>query len=143
VIGGHEINKGTYETCEHLCEAGCVIYAERPTSCRTFECQWLRGALEVDGVIDTEMRPDACGVIFDYQPGTAFGDVFTAWEVEPGASASGHARSIIKGLEERFLVIVMTCGPDGGKGTGERRFVGPPHLVTQAADVMWSRPARG
>ena len=141
VIGVHELEKGTYETCAHLCEAGCGIYAERPGSCQTFECQWLRGALEVDGAIDTEMRPDACGVIFDYQPETAFGEVFTAWEVEPGASASGHARSIIKGLEESFLVIIMTRGPDGEKGPGERRFVGPPHLVTQAADVMWSRPA--
>jgi len=141
VIGVHEIDKGMYETCEHVCEAGCGIYAERPGSCQTFECQWLRGALEVDGAIDIEMRPDACGVMFDYQPETAFGEVFTAWEVEPGASASGHARSIIKGLEERFLVMIVTRGPDGEKGPGERRFVGPPHLVTQAADVLWSRPA--
>jgi hypothetical protein len=102
----------------------------------------LRGALEVDGAVDTEMRPDACGVIFDYQPDTAFGEVFTAWEVEPGASASGHARSIIKGLEETFLVIIVTRGPDGETGPGERSFVGPPHLVTQADDVMWSKKLR-
>ena len=139
-IAVHEIGKGTYETCEYLCEAGCGIYAERPGSCRTFECQWLRGVLEVDGSIDTEMRPDACGVIFDYQPETAFGEVFTAWEVEPGASDSGHAGSIIKGLQERFLVIIMTRSLDGENGPGERRFVGPPHLVAQANDVMWSRP---
>ncbi len=141
VIGVPEIEKGIYETCEHLCEAGCGIYAERPGSCQTFECQWMRGVLEVDGAIDTKMRPDGCGVIFDYQPETAFGEVFTAWEVEPGASASGHARDIIKGLEERFLVIIVTRAPEGAKGPGERRFVGPPHLVAQAADVMWSRPA--
>jgi hypothetical protein len=138
----HEIAKGMYEACEHLCGAGCGIYAERPGSCQTFECQWLRGVLEVDGVMDTEMRPDACGVIFDYQPDTPFGEVFTAWEIEPGASASGHGRSIIKGLEERFLVIIVTRGPNGDKGPGERRFVGPPHLVAQAADVMWSRKLR-
>jgi hypothetical protein len=142
VIGVHELTKGTYETCEYLCESGCGIYAERPGSCQTFECQWLRGVLEVDGVMDTEMRPDACGVIFDYQPDTPFGEVFTAWEIEPGASASGHGRSIIKGLEERFLVIIVTRGPNGDKGPGERRFVGPPHLVAQAADVMWSRKLR-
>ena len=141
VIGVHELEKGTCEACKHLCEAGCGIYADRPGSCRTFACQWLRGMLEVDGTIDTNLRPDSCGVIFDYQPHTAFGDVFTAWEVEPGASASGHARDIIEGLGERFLVIIMTCGPDGQKGLGDRRFVGPPHLVMQASDVMWSRPA--
>ena len=139
VMGVPEIEKDTYEGCEHLCEVGCGIYAERPGSCRTFECQWLRGMLEVDGTIDTDMRPDSCGVIFDYQPETAFGDVFGAWEVEPGASASGHARNIIKGLEERFLVMIVTRGPDGEEEPSERRFVGPAHLVAQAADVMWSR----
>ena len=132
VMGVPEIGKGTYETCEHLCGVGCGIYAERPASCRTFACQWLRGALEVDGAIDTGMRPDACGVIFDYQPDTVFGEVFTAWEVEPGASASGYARSIIEGLQERFLVMIMTRGPDGEHGPGRRSFVGPPHLVTRA-----------
>jgi len=142
VIAVHEIEKGTYEPCTHLCESGCGIYAERPGSCRTFECQWLRGALEVDGSIDTELRPDACGVIFDYQPDTAFGEMFTAWEVAPGASTRGHARSIIEGLEGSFLVMIVTRAPDGGKEPGERRFVGPPHLVTRAVDVMWSRPQR-
>ena len=138
VIGVPELGKRMYEPCEHLCEAGCGIYAERPGSCRTFECQWLRGVLEVDGTIDTELRPDACGVIFDYQPLTASEDVFTAWEVEPGASASGEPRSIIQGLAERFLVMIVTRGPDGEKGPAERRFVGRPHLVT-AADEMWGR----
>jgi Fe-S-cluster containining protein len=139
VIGVHEIEKGTYEACKHRLEVGCGIYADRPGSCRTFECQWLRGMLEVDGTIDTEMRPDSCGVIFDYQPDSAFGEVFKAWEVEPGASARGHARNIIKGLEEKFLVVIMT--PDGENGLGDRRFVGPPHRVMQASAVMWSRPA--
>ena len=125
VIGVHELEKGTYETCEHLCEAGCGIYAERPQSCRTFECQWLRGALEVDGSIDTEMRPDASGVIFDYHPHTAFGEVFTAWEVEPGASASGHARSTTKGLDERSLVIIMTRDGENGSGANAGSSVHP------------------
>lgn len=111
VMSVHEIAKGMYETCEHLCGAGCGIYAERPGACRTFECQWLRGVLEVDGAIDTEMRPDACGVIFHYQPDSAFGEVYTACEVERGASGSGRAQAIIKGLEERFLVMIVTpCG---------------------------------
>jgi hypothetical protein len=141
VIGVPEIEKGTYEPCEHLCGTGCGIYAERPGSCRTFECQWLRGMLEVDGTVDTDMRPDACGVIFDYQPVTPLGEVFMAWEVEPGASARGHARSIIQGLEERFLVIITSC-PEGKQGPGNRRIVGPPRLVMEASDVMWSRWSR-
>jgi len=130
-----------YEACEHLCGAGCGIYAERPDACRTFECQWLLGVLEVDGSIDTEMRPDACGVIFHYQPDSAFGEAYTACEVVPGASGSGHAEHIIKGLAERFLVMIVTPSPDGEEGPGERSFVGPQHLVTRATAVLWSRPA--
>ena len=141
VMGVSEIEKGAYEACEHLCDAGCGIYLDRPGSCRTFECQWLRGVLEVDGDVDTDLRPDSCGVIFDYQPETAFGEAFLAWEVEPGASASGHAKNILNGLAERFLVIIMSRGQDGEKGLGERRFAGPPHLVSRASDAMWSRPA--
>ena len=141
VMSVNEIGKGMYETCEHLCGGGCGIYASRPGSCRTFECQWLRGVLEVDGVIDTEMRPDACGVIFHYQPESAFGEVFTACEVEPGASGNGHAKSIIEGLQEKFLVMIVTSSSDGENGPSERRFVGPQHLVTWATAVLWSRPA--
>ena len=110
VMSVHEIAKGMYEACEHLCGAGCGIYAERPGACRTFECQWLRG-------------------------------VYTACEVERGASGSGHAQAIIKGLEERFLVMIVTPSRDGEKGPGERSFVGPRHLVTRATAVLWSRPA--
>lgn len=141
VMSVREIAKGMYEACEHLCAEGCGIYASRPGSCRTFECQWLLGVLEVDGVIDTEMRPDACGVIFHYQPDSAFGEVFTACEVEPGASGTGHARSIIEGIEERFLVMIVTPSADGAKRPDERSFVGPQRLVTRATAVLWSRPA--
>lgn len=141
VMAVHELGKGTYETCSHLCAAGCGIYADRPGSCRAFECQWLRGVLEVDGTVDTALRPDSCGVVFDYQPESAFGEAFTAWEVEPGASASGPARDIIEGLEETFLVIIMSPDPDGAQRPFDRRFVGPPHLVRQASNSLWSRPA--
>ena len=140
-MGVPEIGKGVYEPCRHLCETGCGIYAHRPGSCRTFTCQWLRGVLEADGTLDTDLRPDSCGVIFDYQPETAFGEAFLAWEVEPGASDRGQARDIVEGLAERFLVILMTPRRNGESGPGERRFAGPPHLVMRASDVLWSRPA--
>jgi len=140
VIGVPELDKGAYEPCEHLCEVGCGIYADRPGSCRTFECQWLRGMLEVDGTIDPALRPDSCGVILDYQPGTAFGDVYRAWEVEPGASGSGHAHDIIEGLAERFLLLIMTSPRDAGEGQRDRRLIGPPQLVSQASELMWSGP---
>lgn len=110
VLGVPELEKGTYEVCEHLCAAGCGIHAERPGSCRTFECQWLRGVLEVEGRVDPDLRPDSCGVIFDYQPESAFGEVYVAWEVEPGASAREPAKGVLDGLAEGFPVILCRPG---------------------------------
>ena len=125
-IAVHELEKTAWQTCAHLRSTGCGIYARRPESCRSFACQWLRGVLEVDGTVDPSLRPDACGVIFDYQPGTAFGDIYTAWEVEPGASTRDPARDLIEGLAERFTVMIVAPDSGGGEGSFRRRFVGIP-----------------
>lgn len=130
-----ELEKGAYQPCVHLCGSGCGIYAERPASCRRFECQWLQGMLEMDGGVDAALRPDACGVMVDYQPDSAFGELYTAWEIEPGAAAAGPGRDILRGLAETFLVLVVTPGPDGPG----RRFVGPDPHVRRANDALWSR----
>lgn len=130
-----------YAACEHLCSAGCGIYAERPGACRKFECQWLLGEFELDGVTETETRPDACGVIFHHRPESAFGDLYVACEIEVGASSTGLAKRIIAGLEEKRLVMIVSPGRDGGEGPGRRSFVGPQDLVTRATAVLWSRPA--
>ncbi|HSH76550.1 MAG TPA: hypothetical protein VLA09_12750 [Longimicrobiales bacterium] len=132
VMGVPEIGKGTHEICAHLCGAGCAIYADRPGSCRAFDCQWLRGVLEVDETVDNDLRPDSCGVIFDYRPDTAFGDVYMAWEVEPGASDGGHAREIIDGLQEASLVMTMRPPPDGEKELDAPGFVGPTSTAPHA-----------
>ncbi|GMV03911.1 MAG: hypothetical protein AMXMBFR53_01930 [Gemmatimonadota bacterium] len=121
----HELRKSPWQACRHLGASGCGIYDRRPASCRTFECQWLRGVLEMDGAVDADLRPDACGVIFDYQPGTAFGDLYTAWEVEPGAADRAPARDVIAGLSERFPVMIVSFDPDGEDGASRRRFAGP------------------
>lgn len=131
-----ELEKGMFETCKHVCEVGCAIYEDRPEPCRAFRCQWLRGLLEVDGTIDPALRPDACGVVFDFQPQTPYGAVYTAWEFEPGASGRNPASGIIEGLRGQFLVMVVTRSPDGERGIGERRFVGPPDLVKRAVEAM-------
>ena len=124
-----------FETCRHVCEAGCAIYPDRPEPCRAFRCQWLRGLLEVDGTIDPELRPDACGVVFDFQPQTPCGDAYTAWEIDSGASERDPAKGVIDWLREQFLVMVVTRRPDGRQGIGERRFVGPPDLVKRAVEA--------
>lgn len=57
VFGIEELQKPSHQPCAHLCSAGCQIYAERPTSCATFKCYWLRG-----GLSDSD-RPDLSGVV--------------------------------------------------------------------------------
>lgn len=139
VLGVPELGKPRHLRCTHLGAKGCRVYADRPGSCRTFACQWLRGVLEADGGVDPELRPDACGVIFDYHPDSAFGELFTAWELRPGAARRGRAVSVVDELSEHFLVAIVTPPPEGGEGDGERRFVGPEHRVRQASDRMWTR----
>lgn len=141
-LGVPELGKSTYRRCTHLCDNGCGIYTERPGSCRTFECQWLRGLLELDDGIDMDLRPDACGVIFDYQPGSAFGELYTAWEMTAGASAAGPAGQVVEELAEHFLVLVVTPPEVGEDGPGWRGFLGPPELVRQAREAMRGRGAR-
>ena len=123
-IAVHELGKRAWQTCEHLGDSSCGIYPDRPASCRNFECQWVKGVLEVDGTVDVGLRPDVCGVIFDYQPDTAHGDLFTAWEVEPGAADSSPAKDVIEGLSEQFRVMVVTPDPSGGPGASRTRCVG-------------------
>jgi len=58
VLAVPELDKSGYEVCRHLCASGCAIYPDRPESCRSFTCEWLRGSLEVDGTVDPGLRPD-------------------------------------------------------------------------------------
>jgi hypothetical protein len=125
VFAVSELEKGMFEACSHVCDAGCAIYPDRPEPCRAFRCQWLRGMLEVDGSVDRRLRPDACGVIVDFQPQTENGDMFAAWEVHPGASDEEPARSVLQGLQEQFRVMINSLGPAGGPAMVQRRFVGP------------------
>lgn len=120
-----ELKKDAWQVCAHVCPSGCGVYDHRPASCRAFQCQWLRGLLEADDTLDVQLRPDACGVIFDFQPGTAYGDIYTAWEMEPDAADRGRARDVIEGLARRFPVMIVSPDPNGEDGGFARRFVGP------------------
>ena len=53
-----ELSKPSDKRCGH-CNGGCAIYAERPPSCRSFDCYWLTSELS------DSLRPDKCGVMFE------------------------------------------------------------------------------
>ena len=57
-----ELAKPAHEWCKHCSIGkGCNIYAERPASCRSFNCLWLQVAPEV---LDASYRPDRLKVVF-------------------------------------------------------------------------------
>jgi hypothetical protein len=43
-------------------EKGCTIYEQRPESCRSFQCVWLKDKLHAS------LRPDICHVLFEQLP---------------------------------------------------------------------------
>jgi uncharacterized protein len=60
VMGVPELKKRPWDRCPHVAAgAGCTIYAERPTGCRTFVCGWL-----LDPDMGPELKPENCHVLF-------------------------------------------------------------------------------
>lgn len=128
VLSVDEIEKPAFEPCAKLCDTGCGIYDERPASCRGFECLWIRGMLD-DDPTDTRRRPDSAGIVVDYQRRSAFGEIFKCYEIAPGSSDWMRAAQIIDRLKKRFVVVIIAK-------EGNRRVLGPPHLVTAAREVI-------
>ena len=61
IFGVPEIAKPIYEPCLQRTAQGCAIHADRPQSCRNFECFWL-----MDDSFPEDMRPDLCGVVVSW-----------------------------------------------------------------------------
>jgi hypothetical protein len=62
-LGVRELALRPFHACLHICETGCSIYPDRPTSCREWSCMWL---LTPD--LPDAMRPDRCGVVINPDP---------------------------------------------------------------------------
>ena len=63
VLKVDELDKPAGVRCEHCDpEKGCTIYDKRFPICREYQCLWLKGAFGPR----TDLRPDQCGVIFQY-----------------------------------------------------------------------------
>jgi hypothetical protein len=62
VFAVEELAKPMGVQCRHF-GGGCTIYADRPTSCRSFECVWL-----MDPEMPHKFRPDQTKVVLDQDP---------------------------------------------------------------------------
>lgn len=59
LLGVEELGKPAASWCAHCAVGkGCMVYRDRPPTCRAFQCLWTR-----DEGLPEEMRPDRCGVI--------------------------------------------------------------------------------
>jgi hypothetical protein len=118
VVAVAEIAKPEQARCPHQGQdgkPGCAIYEERPESCRTWSCGWLRGyGKEKD-------RPDKLGVIFDAVE-TVGGPTIQVREVWMGSFQQPRAMISINGFAKKMPVVLMFRN-------GTRKLIGPQSIV--------------
>lgn len=71
-------------------KCGCTMYEQRPSRCRSFRCEWLKG------MGSDAHRPDRTRVVIDFVifEGGPLHGICQLWEVAPGALATPFAKSI-------------------------------------------------
>lgn len=100
-----ELDKPGHTRCQHVSSRGCRIYADRPTSCRTWFCLWALGHVPRD------WRPDKLGLV-----GTLLGDGST-WAfhaLTPGTDIfkSVRVNPYLRALSAKGLTVA--CGDKNG-----------------------------
>ena len=94
--------------CRHVRNhRSCAIYGTRPTSCRTFNCLWLRG------VGSEAMRPDRSRVVMvEAEDGTGGPKGFAAIlePTRPLAWQEPEMRAFLEQVRDRYGVIGMALG---------------------------------
>lgn len=128
VLAVPELSKAADQPCPSADGFGCRVYAERPASCRAFECLWLSDRTDRFNNMD---RPNESGLIFSVQYGTEFGDIMTAYETRPGVRTDARAMKLLRRISRQALVMAV--------GQAGRSFHGPTaelrrvHRILEAA----------
>ena len=120
-----ELGKPRSVRCQHLRHGkGCSIYADRPMSCRFFNCRWL---MQPELLPGGWLRPDHSRVVFDPSPdhvvltdpdGERVVDVQQLWvdPEHPAAHRDRRVREVIAKIAERDGIPTIAR-------IGERAFV--------------------
>tara|TARA_R110002126_G_scaffold14054_1_gene59779 strand:+ start:921 stop:1265 length:345 start_codon:yes stop_codon:yes gene_type:complete len=81
--------------CVH-CDAGCIIYEDRPKDCSLFHCAYLQSTAPIG------LRPDNCGIIFERLTDRIFlGTVFQ----EPTKVAVKQVHAFV---DQGFSVVLVS-----------------------------------
>lgn len=112
---GAKFRKPAGKWCPHCAVGiGCGVYAERPETCRTFQCVYHE-AVTHDETIDPELRPDRCGVVLS---GTTDGNLVASCDrSKPDAWRRGKIYALLlRAVRGGFRVTIST-------GTTERKLI--------------------
>lgn len=102
VLGVTQIDKPDFQDCQHLCELGCAIYANRPAICSGYECLYLMDLLPEEGD-----RPDRLGAVFSVGESNMLGTYFQVAEFCPGAINDPRVQAIVETLAHDYPVMWM------------------------------------
>ena len=121
-----EINKPAGVWCAH-CEIGkgCRIYNERPQTCKSFRCLWLRG------IGKGKDRPDRSKVVWG-SGSTLVGKnifVFSAIELRAGAVKNNFAQEVTEQILQQGQLVLHKLV------SGERILYIPPNIHV-SSDVL-------
>jgi hypothetical protein len=101
-----ELNKAEGRWCTHCVKGqGCGIYADRPPSCRNFECFWL-----MDAGFPDDMRPDRTGIVIMLHDENSA--VLHVDPARPDAQRQPAAQEWIDGLLRVYERVFIVCGPE-------------------------------
>lgn len=108
----HGKDKPAGQKCQHQCEKGCGIYADRPEACSGYWCLYLSGFL----VGGEDMRPDRLGVVLDAR-GPHGKNIILFSEVWPGAISQPKVRELARRIQQsgQFRVYFAPFGSSDGK----------------------------
>lgn len=110
ILGVVELEKPVQTWCQHCAKGkGCKIYADRPTSCRGFECIWLQSQKqpEWDGVVLADnLRPDRCKVVL-HTSDDGKSLVATCDSGYPGAWTEEPLHGFLRRMADKIPVIIV------------------------------------
>lgn len=114
--------------CKHCrIGKGCGIYDTRPSVCKGFRCEWLKGFGEESD------RPDKMRVILDFHKLGFFDEgVCEIWEVSEGALQRPYTAKITRWMVERNIPV--THRPLGGKKM--KTFLPPSLMFKEILEVL-------
>lgn len=102
-----ELDKPEGRWCRHRAPgAGCGVYADRPPSCRFFQCFWL-----IDEAFPDDLRPDRCHAFVAANDGPD-SVVIHVDPAHPDAIRRKPAADLVPALLKVYERVFVVCGDE-------------------------------